>query len=466
MVPRRAGGRGASRREVLLGAAAALSGLAPAGAEQAGPLAAHPDAVRWFREARFGMFLHWGVYSLLGRGEWVMHNERIPISEYEKLPAQFNPTRFSAQEWVRLARDSGMRYLTITSKHHDGFAMYDSALTRYDIVDATPFGRDVLRELAGECRRQGIKLFFYYSQLDWHHPDFYPRGGTGRHSGRPESGEWERYKRFYIGQVRELCTRYGEIGGLWFDGWWDRPDADWGHDELYGMIHRLQPRAMVGNNHHVEPFPGEDFQMFEQDLPGENTAGFNKAAPSKLPLETCRTINGSWGYNSGDAGHRSAPELIRYLVAAAGRDSNLLLNTGPLPTGEIQQEHRERFLAMGQWLRRHGESIYGTRGGPYSPALWGVSTHRGRRVYLHVLRWPEGGVLELPAPEQPLRRAHEMVTGTRIPAERASPVGGGAPVLRLRLPEGLRDPVDTIVVLELDRPLPRARASEPAGNSK
>jgi alpha-L-fucosidase len=410
-------------------------------------MAADSDAVRWFREARFGMFIHWGVYSLHGRGEWVMQNESIPVPEYEKLPGRFNPVNFNAREWVSLARESGMKYITITSKHHDGFCMFDSRLTDYDIVDRTPFKRDVLKELADECRRQGIKLFFYYSQLDWHHPDFFPRGGTGRRTGRPEAGDWARYKRYYIDQVGELCTRYGKIGGIWFDGWWDRPNADWGHDELYGMIHLLQPGALVGNNHHRTPFAGEDFQMFEQDLPGQNTSGFNKADVSRLPTETCRTINGSWGYNARDSRHRSAPDLIRYLVQAAGRDANLLLNTGPLPDGRILPEHQERYREMGRWLRAHGDTIYRTRGGPLPPAAWGVSTRRGRKAYLHVLQWPAGGVLELPGlPLTAVQRLRGRTTGGADVLLAAEPSRAG---IRIRLPETIQDPIDTILRVDL-----------------
>src|SRR5947199_3827201 len=178
-----------------------------------------------------------------------MHNRKIAVADYEWLAATFNPAKFDARAWVALARRAGVRYITITSRHHDGFSMFQTGETRYNIVDWTPFRRDVLKELADACHSQGIKLFFYYSQLDWHHPDYFPRGGTGRKAGRPEAGDWQKYKEYYIGQVRELCTNYGEIGGIWFDGWWDKPSADWGHAVLYPMIHKLQPRALVGNNH-------------------------------------------------------------------------------------------------------------------------------------------------------------------------------------------------------------------------
>ena len=406
---------------------------------------ADPQSVKWFRNARFGMFVHWGVYSLIGHGEWVMNNERIPISEYENLPPQFNPTKFNAHDWVKMVKDSGMKYITITSKHHDGFCMFNTKLTDYNIVKSTPFKRDPLKELANECHKQGIKLFFYYSQLDWHNTDYYPRGGTGRAAGRPDTGDWNKYKDYYIGQVRELCSNYGEIGGIWFDGWWDKPTADWGHDVLYPMIHQLQPKALIGNNHHQTPFRGEDFQMFEQDLPGQNTAGFNTTHESDLPYETCRTINNSWGLNTNDHSHKPVPELIRYLVQAAGRDANLLLNTGPQPTGEILPEHRERYLAIGQWLQTHGKTIYGTRGGPIKPSPWGVTTSHGKQIYVHVLEWPAGGVLNLPAFPVKVRKASAFVGGASIPfVQTASGV-------KLTLPDATRDPVDAIFVIETEK---------------
>jgi alpha-L-fucosidase len=406
---------------------------------------ADPASVEWFRNARFGMFVHWGVYSLIGHGEWVMNNEGIPISQYEKLPPQFNPTKFDAHAWVKMAKDSGIKYITITSKHHDGFCMFNSKLTDYNIVKATPFKRDVMKDLAAECHKQGIKLFFYYSQLDWHSTDYYPRGGTGGKAGRPNSGDWNRYKEYYIGQVKELCTNYGEIGGIWFDGWWDKPSADWGHDVLYPMIHRLQPKALVGNNHHVTPFQGEDFQMFEQDLPGQNTAGFNTTSQSDLPYETCRTINNSWGLNNNDHSHKSITELVQYLVQAAGRDANLLLNTGPLPTGEILPDHQERYLAMGQWLKSHGKTIYGTRGGPIKPSAWGVTTSKGKQIFVHVLKWPESSEIQLPAFPVKIKRVTAFAGGAAIAFDQS------AAGVRLTLPASIKDPVDAIAVIETEK---------------
>jgi alpha-L-fucosidase len=398
-------------------------------------------AREWFQDAKFGMFIHWGVYSVLGDGEWVMHNRKMTIAEYEKLAPKFNPTEFNAAEWVALAKEAGMRYITFTSKHHDGFAMWHTKQSRWNIVDATPYGKDVIKMLADECHKQGIKLFLYHSHLDWHHPDYYPRGRTGQYSGRPESGNWYRYLDYLDAQLEELLTNYGPIAGIWFDGWWDKPDADWRLQKTYSLIHRLQPAALIGNNHHRRPFEGEDFQMFEKDLPGHNTAGFNAEAEiGNLPLETCDTINRSWGYNAKDNRYKSVRELIQYLVRAAGYNANFLLNVGPMPNGKIQPEFVERLRGMGQWLRENGDSIYGTRGGPIPPRPWGVTTRKGNKVFVHVLDWPD---VLLAIPDIPnVKTAKAFPSGTPVTMRRTE---GG---LLLRLPASLRNPIDTIVVLE------------------
>ncbi len=310
-----------------------LASLAAAAPAQEGytPSPENLKARQWFQQARFGLFIHWGVYAVAGEGEWVMQQKRITIPEYERdFPPAFNPVRFDAAAWVKMAKDAGMKYITITSKHHDGFAMFDSKVSDYDVVDRTPYGKDVLKLLADECHRQGVKLFFYHSQLDWHHPDYFPRGTTGRFAGRDEKGDWHRYLDYMDAQLRELLTGYGEVGGIWFDGWWDKPEADWRLGRTYKLIHDLQPAALVGSNHHRLPNPGEDFQMFEKDLPGHNTAGFNdKVEIGTLPFEMCDTINNSWGYNKHDGSYKSTKQIVQLLVKAAGYDANLLLNVGP-----------------------------------------------------------------------------------------------------------------------------------------
>ena len=407
------------------------------------PSPANLAAREWFQDARFGMFVHWGVYSVLGDGEWVMNNRRIPIADYEKLPAQFNPIMFDPAEWVALVKAAGMKYITITSKHHDGFAMFDSKISDYDVVDRTPYKKDALKALADECHKQGIKLFFYYSQLDWHHPDYFPRGRTGRDAGRPEAGTWTKYLDYMNGQLRELLTNYGEIGGIWFDGWWDRPEADWQLDRTYALIHQLQPQALIGSNHHRRPFPGEDFQMFEKDLPGGRTAEFNKDSEiGDLQLETCETMNGSWGFNITDRRYKSTRDLIHYLVRAAGSNANFLLNVGPMPNGRIQPEFISRLHDVGAWLTKNGEAIYGTRGGPIAPHAWGVTTKKGNRVYVHVLDWPDAALL---IPSLPGKVAAARLLGS----DRAVPFTQTDAGVVLTLPRDATDPIDTIVALDL-----------------
>jgi alpha-L-fucosidase len=402
--------------------------------------AAIPDAEarRWFEDAKFGRFVHWGVYSLVGKGESVMEHDKIPIAEYEKLPPRFNPTEFDADRWVKDAKDAGQKYLTITAKHHDGFCMFDSALTRYDIVDATPYGKDPLKDLAFACRKHGIKLFFYYSLLDWHHPDYFPRGKTGLHAGREDRGDWSRYLAYYQGQVRELCTNYGEIGGVWFDGVGDRPDADWGLEETYKIVHDLQPGALVANNHRGTPRPGEDIQVFGRDLPdGDKDKDRPGAAPT-LARETCLTINRSWGYNAGDRDYKSPELIIEHLLGAAGRGANLLLNVGPRPDGTIGPEFTERLQEIGRWLDKNGATVYGTRRGPVPPQPWGVSVSKEGSIYLHVIK-----------PDVPVKLPRALLTfdpWLEGKAERLSSTSAGNEIV-IAIPEKERMPIDTIVVL-------------------
>jgi len=386
------------------------------------------------------MFIHWGVYSLLGNGEWVMQNRKITVPEYEWLATTFNPTKFDARTWVSVARAAGMKYITITSRHHDGFSMFKTAATPYNIVDWTSFRRDPLKELADECQRQGIKLFFYYSQLDWHHTDYWPRGGTGLATGRPESGDWNRYLGFMNQQLSELLTNYGPIGGIWFDGMWDKPNAEWKLADTYGLIHRLQPATLIVPNHHRLPLPGEDVQTFEQDLPGANTAGFNTTEIGKLPTETSLTMNGSWGFNITDRDFKSVKELVTTLVRAAGTGTNLLLNIGPRPDGTISPEFVQRLDSIGRWMDKHGQSIYATRAGPITPRQWGVTTRKGDTVYVHVVSWSDR-TLAIPALGAKVKRAWALETGSTVPFVQTD---AG---ITLTLPPRSPSDVDQVIVL-------------------
>jgi len=424
------------------------------------PTEANLRARRWFRSARFGMFIHWGVYSLLGKGEWVMHRDKMTIEQYEKLPPRFNPTAFDPEAWVRLAKHAGMKYITFTSKHHDGFAMFDSKVSDYDVVDRTPYGKDVVKMLADACHKHGLKLFLYYSHLDWHHPDYYPLGRTGAYSGRPPGGDWYRYLDYLDAQVRELCTQYGPIGGIWFDGWWDRmkfPETDWRLHKTYKMIHDLQPQALIGNNHHVDPFPGEDIQTWEKGLPGHKTAGVDEVIGiSDLPSETCETIGRSWGYKADEKNFKSVRELVGLLVRAACHDANFLLNVGPDPDGTIRPEFVKRLEGIGAWMARYGSTIYDTRGGPFPVRPWGGSTHRGTRIFLHVLDWsyPE---LALPPVDRTVVRAATFDTNEPVRFQQ-SDLG-----ILLELPPRAAETLDQIIILET-KPLPEAE-TQSAGNS-
>ena len=359
------------------------------------PTKANLDAREWFTNAKFGLFIHWGPFSIPGSGEWVMNNRNITVKNYTRLMDFFNPIDFDAAEWVRLAKAAGMQYMTLITRHHDGFSLWDTKYSDFNIMNS-PYKKDIVQLLADECRKQGIKLFLYYSLLDWRRDDYsYWTGNTGKGTGRTTQGNWEDYIRFMKNQLTELLTNYGPIAGIWFDGYWDQldnenhdnptPRVDWHFREIYDLIHTLQPQCLVGNNHHITPLPGEDFQMFEKDLPGSNTTGFGGASISPLPLETCETINNSWGFNITDTTYKSTKQLIDYLVKASGFGANFLLNIGPMPNGDIQPEFKERLTDMGKWLKTYGESIYNTKGGYIRPQAWGALTQKEGKVYVHVL---------------------------------------------------------------------------------
>ena len=418
-----------------------LPSLAQAGYQ---PSPDNLQARREFQDMKFGMFIHWGVYSVLGNGEWIFHERHLKLDEYNRLPAFFDPEKFDAKTWVSLAKAAGMKYITITSRHHDGFAMFDSKVSDWNIVARTPYKKDPLKMLADECHRQGIKLFFYYSQLDWHNPDYYPRGATDWPNGRPDHGDWNAYLDTYMdGQLTELLTNYGPIGGIWFDGMWDKPTADWHLDKTYALIHKLQPAALIIPNHHQTPRPGEDVQTFERDLPGQNTAGFNtKYVSSDIPLESSDTLNGSWGFNIGDSNYKSAAEIERRLVRAAGNNSNLLLNIGPYPNGEIDPQFVTRLQAVGEWLSKYRDSIYETRGGPIPPGDWGVTTQKENKIYVHILNWA-APLLALPPLPGKIVSAQSLLGGDKIE------VSQNANGIILTLPMPGKDELDRVAVLTM-----------------
>jgi alpha-L-fucosidase len=412
-----------------------------------------------FQDMKFGMFIHWGASSVLGAGEWVMNQRNIKVNEYTRLLQIFNPQAFDAAQWVATAKAAGMNYITFITRHHDGFSNWDTKQSDWKITN-TPYGKDVLKQLADECHKQNIKLFLYYSLLDWYRSDYqYETGRTGKGTGRTEKSNWNSYISFMKAQLTELLTNYGEIAGIWFDGHWDQLDNDhdkkqvskvnWHYEEIYQLIHRLQPACLISNNHHLTPIPGEDFQAFEKDLPGHNTTGFGGASVSELPLETCETMNDSWGFNITDRNYKSVKKLVQYLVKAAGYNSNFLLNVGPMPDGTIQPEFADTLKKIGTWLQQNGETIYGTRGNIIPPKSWGVLTMKNKTVYMHILDKPENpAFIFIPGLKQVINKAY-LYNGKK----EVNPIVIGFK----QQPEGtfvyldgvLLDDIDTIIQLQL-----------------
>ena len=405
------------------------------------PTEGNLEARKTFQDNKFGIFIHWGIYSMLGDGEWVLHNRGLDFSEYSLAARGFDPARFNAEEWVKAISSAGAKYITITSRHHDGFSMFGTKASPFNIVDATPFGRDVIGELAAACRKYGIKLHFYYSHLDWGRED-YPWGNTGRNSGRkhPE-GDWNSYFKFMNTQLTELLTNYGPIGAIWFDGIWDHPEKgfDWHLREQYDLIHSIQDDCLVGNNHHLNLKAGEDIQIFEKDLPGENNVGFSAGMKvADVPLETCATMGHAWGYSIPDQKlYRSADELIREMISAAGRNGNYLLNIGPRPDGCLPDKALDRLAAIGKWMNIYGDTIYGTRGGFIAPHDWGVTTMKDNRLFVHLFKCQDDSLF-LPTGDRKIQSAKMFLSGQKV---KFTKVAGG---IVLALPKERQTPSTVI----------------------
>ena len=387
----------------------------------------------WWREARFGLFVHWGPVSLKGTEiGWSRGAERrgngngkgeIPVEVYDNLYKQFNPVKFNADEWVGIAKNAGMRYLVFTSKHHDGFINFDSKLTDYKITSpGSPYGKDIVAQLAKACQATGMKFGCYYSPPDWHHPDY----RNERHA---------KYIEYMHGQVRELCTNYGPMSIIWFDGLGGTA-ADWGAPKLHDMIRELQPGVIINNRAGVPA---------DHDTPEQQIGAFQ----NERPWETCMTLCTQWSWKPDDK-MKSLKECIQTLVRTVGGDGNLLFNVGPMPDGRIEPRQAERLTEMGRWLEANGQSIYNTRGGPFKYSMVGPgnysSTHRGNLVYLHVLGFEEG------SEQVELRAIPAKVRSARLIGGQTLKVAQGKDSIRLQVPPASRDEIDTIIVLELDRP--------------
>jgi len=377
-----------------------------------------------FQDRKFGMFIHWGASSVLSDGEWVMNNKNINKDDYKKLLKVFNPVDFDAAKWVSTAKNAGMKYIVLITRHHDGFSNWDTKQSDWKITN-THYKQDPLKLLAAECKKQGIKLGFYYSILDWSRDDYpYETGRTGKQSGRTVKSNYDSYLKFMKNQLTELLTNYGDISCIWFDGHWDQTNPegskdrssriDWKYDEIYSLIHKLQPACLIGNNHHLDPIPGEDFQMFEQDLPGQNNSGLSFQTASNLPLESCITMNDSWGFRITDRHYKTFTNIIQTLVGAAGRNSNLLLNVGPMANGEIQSEFKDTLALVGKWIKKYGASIYGTRGGPLGPQVWGVTTQDSKHIYVHIMHQRNQSGLFIPGNFK-VQKVEVMGTNVNLP---------------------------------------------------
>lgn len=384
----------------------------------------------WWREARFGMFIHWGLYAIpagewngeTNYGEWIRANAKIPLETYDQFLGKFNPTKFDANAWVKMAKDAGMKYIVITTKHHDGFALFDSKVSDFDVM-SSPFKRDVLKELAEACKKEDITLCFYHSIMDWHHPDYLPRRDweTDRSS---DGANFEKYVAYLKAQLKELTSNYGKIGVMWFDGEWERT---WTHErgkDLYNYVRTLQPSIIINNRIDVgrggmqgfnksSEYVG-DFGTPEQEIPATGAPG--------IDWETCMTMNDHWGYNSHNQNWKSSQDLVRKLIDIASKGGNFLLNVGPTSEGLFPDASVQRLREMGTWMKQNGESIYGTTASPFKALTWGRCTQKkvgnGTRLYLHIFDWPQNGRITIPGLGNDISRVYSLAGKTSLTATR------------------------------------------------
>jgi alpha-L-fucosidase len=400
------------------------------------------DDLGWFTEARFGMFIHWGPVSLKGTEIGWSRGDQVPTAVYDSLYMRFSPRRFNAAEWVATARAAGMKYLVITSKHHDGFCLWDSDVTDYDIA-STGCPQDVLGALSTECRRQGVRFGVYYSICDWHHP-YYPTdspGGRGRKAG----ADMPAYLSYMYAQLEEILGRYGPVGVLWFDGQWEEPWTSELGEMLYRDLKTIQPDLIINNRVGKRAGAADGQAGAEGDGPGDfdtpeqRIGAFNRSRP----WETCMTLCRQWAWKPTDE-MKSLAQCVQTLIRTAGGDGNLLLNVGPMPDGRIEPRQAQRLAEMGRWLAEYGEGIYGTRGGPFKPGWWGASTCKDHSIYLFVMVRPENEVLMLPDLGRTIT-ATETLTGGEAVVQQ-TPDG-----ITISLAEAGEAEVATIIELTVDR---------------
>lgn len=432
--------------------------------------------MKWWREARFGMFIHWGVYAVpagihkgqkINRiGEWIMNRGKIPVAEYQQYAKQFNPVLYDPDAWVRMAKDAGMKYIVITSKHHDGFALFDSKASKWDIVDATPYGKDLLKPLAEACRKHGLKLGFYYSHAqDWNNPggaaarkvasegwanpdsakiDAYTAANSGHWDPAQTTKTMSQYiDEVAVPQVKELLSNYGDVAVLW----WDTPTGmnDEYAEKLQALL-KLQPHIITNDRLKRPNYPG-DYKTPEQRIP-------NLSELDGKDWETCMTMNETWGYKSYANNWKSKETLIRNLIDIASKGGNYLLNVGPKADGTFPQESIDLLKAMGEWMKINGEAVYGSKANPLSSVAWGrittKATKNGNIVYLFVFDWPKDGKLLVPGLTNKIESANLLSNGQSLKTEyytgtTTESVDG----LIVKVPEKTTDPVATVIKLEL-----------------
>ena len=438
----------------LVGLLSLMSALPAIAAEPKAPETKQQRDARmaWWRDARFGMFIHWGVYAVPagqwqgkfvppGGGEWIMHTANIPIPEYEALAKQFNPVKYDPAEWVRIAKAAGVKYIVITSKHHDGFSMFDTKATDYNIVKATPYAKDVLKPLADECRKQGIHFCTYYSIMDWHHPAQYRGSPQGYNPTKIHPERKAEYVAYMKQQLKELIDEVNpEV--LWFDGqwldWWTEADAV----DVCKYLKKLKPTLLINNRLGTGRRDKEcvgDFDTPEQTIPATGLPG--------VDWETCMTMNDTWGYRTDDKNWKSTETLIRQLIDSSSKGGNYLLNVGPTAEGEIPPASVERLAAMGKWLATNGESIYGTTASPFAKLDWGRCTQKPGKLYLHVFNWPKGNLV-VPGLKNKVQKAYLLSDQEQKPL----PISQNDDGVTVTLPDTAPDPIASVVVLTITGP--------------
>jgi alpha-L-fucosidase len=414
--------------------------------------------MEWWREARFGMFIHWGLYAVpagewngqTNHAEWIRESAQIPLEEYNKFLDQFNPVNFNADDWVKMAKDAGMKYVVITSKHHDGFGLFDSKQTDFDVM-STPFKRDIIKEMSEACEKQEMTFCLYHSIMDWHNDNYLPRRGWEK-TRSTKGADFDEYRIYMKAQLKELLTRYGKIGVLWFDGEWENTWTKGYGKDLYQHVRSLQPGIIINNRVTVgrsgmAGMTGEgefsgDFGTPEQEIPATGIPGAD--------WESCMTMNDHWGYNKNDKNFKTASEMLHMLADIASKGGNYLLNIGPTADGVFPQESIDRLKEIGNWMKKNGEAIYGTQASPFKSLAWGRCTQKkmtgSTRLYLHVFDWPSNQMLVVPGLGNKAIRAYMLADINQEELPITAEQGG----INIQLAVQAPDLINSVIVLDIE----------------